>query len=122
MKREYSRRAALNTMNETADKLIELLHSLAMYNDKGALWYRHSDKEIEAMHAKYRAPLDELIAQIGAENFPPKLLRDLRGEEVLRDGSGVFAEPVAERFAGKIPHRCKLRREYSRVSRRLKTR
>lgn len=88
-------------MNETAEALIELLHSLAMYNDKGALWYRHSAMEIEAMRASYRAPLDELIAQIGAANFPPKLLRALRGDEVLRDDSGVFAERVEAYFARK---------------------
>lgn len=51
------------------------------------------------MRASYRAPLDELIARIGAANFPPQLLRGLRGEEVLRDDSGVFAEGVAAHFA-----------------------
>ncbi len=72
-----------------------------MYNDKGALWYRHSDEEIEAMRASYRAPLDELIAHIGAANFPLELLRGLRGDEVLRDDSGAFAEQVGARFARK---------------------
>ena len=88
-------------MNETAEKLIELLHSLAMYNDKGAIWRRDSSAEIEAMRASYRAPLDALIAQIGAENFPPELLRELRGDAVLRDDSGFFAERVEAHFAAK---------------------
>ncbi len=86
-------------MNESAEKLIELLHSLTMYNDKGAIWSRDSTAEIAAMRAKYRTPLDSLVAQIGAENFPPKLLRDLRGDEIMCDDSGIFAEQVAAHFA-----------------------
>ena len=85
-------------MNPLESKLVELLHSIAMYNDKGHIWYRHSRAESDAMRAQWRQEVDELIAQIGENNFSPQLLKDLRKKAAIEDGSGSYAERVSAWF------------------------
>lgn len=88
-------------MNPLEAKLLELLHSIAMYNDKGHIWYHHSRAESDEMRAQWRQEVDELIAQIGESNFPPKLLKDLRKKAMIQDESGSYAERVSAWFAEK---------------------
>ena len=84
-----------NKMKTPQQKLIDTLHSMAMYNDKGYIWYRHSDAESDAIRAKWREEIDGLIAQIGRDSFPPDLLHQLMQPEILRDDSGIYAEQVS---------------------------
>ncbi len=78
-------------MKPLAEKLVELLHSIAMYNDKGFIWVRHSEDQSNAMREKWRDEIDVLISQIGERNFSAKLLSELRKPNVVRDDSGIYA-------------------------------
>ncbi len=86
-------------MIAAGEKLIELLHSIAMYNDKGYIWYRHSHEESEKMRAKWRCEIDDLIARIGENNFPANLLAELHQPDILQDDSGSYAEEVSAWFS-----------------------
>ena len=86
-------------MKPHAEKLIALLHSIAMYNDKGHIWYRHSQAESNAMRAKWREEIDDLVSQIGERNFSNELLGDLCSPNVVCAESGIYAEKTAAWFS-----------------------
>lgn len=80
------------------EALIGQLCSLAGYNDKGYIWQNDSPEESEKLRAQYRKDIEALIAQIGEQNFTPELLRKLRSEELMQDGSGRFVKEFEKFF------------------------
>jgi len=86
-------------VNKLENDLIGLLHSIAMYNDKGYIWQNDSHEESEKMRAAWRDELDNLIVGIGENYFPAELLQELRKPDVVRDWSGKYAEEVTAWFS-----------------------
>ena len=86
-------------MENLKQELVELLQSVAMYNDKGYYWMRHSAAESEALRRQWRAEIDDLIERVGRDNFPDALLQQLSSEAATSDGNGIYAEKVESYFA-----------------------
>lgn len=75
-------------------QLINLLGSLAGYNDKGFEWSGHTPAEVDAERAKAQAELESLVARIGEANLPVAFIHALRSGEVACDASGRFESLV----------------------------
>lgn len=73
-------------------RLVELVEGLAMYNDKGFEWSRHTAEQIDAERAKARVLLEAAVAAVGETHVPPAILAGLRSGQLLSDGDGEFAE------------------------------
>ena len=86
-------------MENLQKELVELLHSVAMYNDKGYGWSRHSTAESNTLRLQWRAEIDDLLTRIGRDNFPDALLQQLSSEAATSDGNGIYAEKVESYFA-----------------------
>ena len=89
----------MRVMKTPKTKLIDLLHSIAMYNDKGYFWYRHSAMQSEALRLEWQQQINHLILQIGEHNFSPELLRQLSQKEIVQDDSGCYAEQITAWFS-----------------------
>ena len=86
-------------MENLQKELVKLLHSVAMYNDKGYYWSRHSAAQSNELRLQWRAEINDLITRIGRDNFPDDLLEQLSSEVATSDGSGIYAEKVESYFA-----------------------
>ncbi|WLQ15849.1 hypothetical protein O5O45_07970 [Hahella aquimaris] len=73
---------------EEQEKIIGLLGSMAMYNDKGIHWTDASPEKAAQVRDGFRKAIDNLIAEIGQDNIPQQVLTLLRSDKVLVDGQG----------------------------------
>ena len=77
-------------MNDSvAGNLIKSLESLAMYNDKGIYWTRHSDQQIEETRLSHKKGITEFIESFGRDNLSESCLLILESEEILADSCGT---------------------------------
>ncbi|QEN89964.1 hypothetical protein FZC33_28250 [Labrys sp. KNU-23] len=79
-------------MTTTRQRLVDHLHGIAGYNDKGYLWSRHTPAEAQANQDEAQAVILRLIDEIGAAAFSRDLLAELQSGAGARDDSGNLAE------------------------------
>lgn len=72
--------------------LIELLGTMAGYNDKGWYWSRHTPADIATQQAEAQVRVLDLVAGIGDEAFSRRLLKQLKSGKAVRDGSGLIRD------------------------------
>ena len=77
-------------------QLLDLLLSIAMYNEKGRYWARGSAEDVRNMRRGFRTELDRLIREIGESNLPPQILVKLRDDIVLLDDEGSVHHMVEQ--------------------------
>jgi hypothetical protein len=80
-------------------KLIDLLGSVAMYNDKGFEWRRDSAEQIAQFRRDAQDQILALVAGIGDDRFPAPLLAALKDGRAVQDGSGCFQDEMKRHFA-----------------------
>ena len=74
--------------SEDVQHLLNLLDNIAAYNDKGHIWSRHSEEEIDSRRREAQADIERLVARIGPGAFSTDLLHKLESGDASRDGSG----------------------------------
>lgn len=79
---------------EAIADLSRMLSGMAMYNDKGYIWYRHTNEEIETTRSGFRASIERFIASVGEANIPTQVLVELRSPELEADGNGIYRERI----------------------------
>lgn len=82
----------MKTPTTARQRLVDQLHGIAGYNDKGYLWSRHTPAEVQANQDEAQAVILGLIAEIGEPAFSRDLLIELRSGAGARDDSGNLAE------------------------------
>lgn len=80
-------------------KLIDLLGSVAMYNDKGFEWRRDSAEQIAQFRRDAQDEILQRVAGIGDDRFPASLLAALKDGRAAQDGSGCFQDEMKRHFA-----------------------
>lgn len=73
-------------------RLVDHLHGIAGYNDKGHLWSRDALAEVQANQDEAQAVILRLIGEIGVTAFSRDLLAKLQSGAGARDDSGNLAE------------------------------
>jgi hypothetical protein len=76
-------------------RLVDMLGKIALYNDKGCEWSRHSTDRIALEQARAQAQIDRLIGDVGEAAFPAQLLHALKAGIGARDASVDFQKEVA---------------------------
>ncbi len=71
-------------------KLRRVLDELAIYNDKGIAWKKHSEKQVAAERARLMNKVNSLIEQVGASCLPEELLKAIDNGTLELDGSGIY--------------------------------
>jgi hypothetical protein len=79
-------------------KLYKALDTLAIYNDKGIAWSRHTPEQTRHMREDYVAEIDRLVEELGPSSLPQLLLDGLESGAVATDLTGVYAQAVKEHF------------------------
>ncbi len=82
----------MKTPTAARQRLVDHLHGIAGYNDKGHLWSRHTPAEVRANQDEAQAVILGLIGEIGEQAFSRDLLTELRSGTGARDDSGNLAE------------------------------
>jgi len=80
-------------------RLVDLLGSVAAYNDKGAQWCGHGAADIEATQRAYQQDLLEAALSLGPGILGEELVSAIEGGAASRDASGDYAS-LAERVLG----------------------
>ncbi|MGL4507287.1 MAG: hypothetical protein ACRCUF_16325, partial [Aeromonas sobria] len=70
------------------------LGAMAMYNDKGHEWSRHSPEQVLQTRQTFNRELERLIGHVGRENIPMPVLELLLAEDLSSDASGRYAQSV----------------------------
>ena len=73
-------------------RLVDHLHGIAGYKDKGYQWSRHTLAEMQVNQDEAQAVILRLIGEIGKAAFSRGLLAELQSGAGSRDGSGNLAE------------------------------
>jgi hypothetical protein len=76
------------------DELLDLLSTMAMYNDKGYQWCNHNERQVDEMRQRYRASLDQWVASVGTEKIPHDVLVHLRSAAVLEESNGDIRDLI----------------------------
>ena len=79
-------------------KLVRALDSLAIYNDKGIDWSRHTPEQTTAERSSRLAKIEALVATIGRSSLPQEFVAALDSGQVARDGTGRYADSVKDHF------------------------
>ena len=79
-------------------RLIEVLGSIALYNDKGHIWSRHTSERIAEEQQKAHTSIQSLVHEIGEQQFASELLAALQSHRPVQDCTGTFKEQVQQCF------------------------
>jgi hypothetical protein len=77
-------------------KLYKALEWLAIYNDKGIDWARHSPEQVQAHRAVSVQHIVELVESLPPSAVPLELRQALQSGEVATDMTGRYAELLKE--------------------------
>jgi hypothetical protein len=79
-------------------KLIRALDSLAIYNDKGIAWWRHTPEQSEAQRCERMEKIENLISKVGEGALPPEFLKALRSGVLATDDTGLYVDKLKKHF------------------------
>ncbi|MFP5390657.1 MAG: hypothetical protein ACLGI6_03795 [Gammaproteobacteria bacterium] len=79
-----------NELPSALKALADDLEHLAMYNDKGWQWAKHSLEERAETHQKFQASLEEHARTIGQDAIPADLWAAIMSGAAARDETGKF--------------------------------
>ena len=79
-------------------KLVRALDSLAIYNDKGIDWAKHSPNQTSVERSSRLAKIQSLVEAIGRPAMPAEFLAALDSGLVATDGTGRYCDLVKDRF------------------------
>ena len=83
-------------MEASEQRLLEILGGIAMYNDKGFEWNKHSTAQVEHEREKAFTEIQKLVSEIGEERFPEGILFSLRSQRPVIDPTGQYKQAVAQ--------------------------
>jgi hypothetical protein len=73
-------------------KLYKALESLAIYNDKGIDWARHSVEQVQAHRAASVRQIVQLVGSLPPSEVPLELRQALQSGELATDLTGRYAQ------------------------------
>jgi len=79
-------------------KLIRAVDSLAIYNDKGIVWSRHTSDQCEVWRRERMQEIENLIAEVGTSSLPQEFLNAVQSGDLSTDGSGLYVDNLKEHF------------------------
>ena len=79
-------------------KLLSALSSLALYNDKGIAWSRHTPQQSLAERVTRITKVRELAYKLGRDELPPEFFIALDSGEIATDGTGQHVAAVEAHF------------------------
>jgi hypothetical protein len=79
-------------------QLIRALDSLAIYNEKGIDWSRHTPEQTVAERLSRLAKIQVIAATLGRDALPQEFMSALDSGEVASDGTGRYVELVKDHF------------------------
>jgi hypothetical protein len=82
-------------------RLLRQLDSLAIYNDKGIAWARHSEHQTTVERERRIQLIKRAVAQLSPASLPSQFITDLRAGLVAQDGTGRYVDLVRAHFRAK---------------------
>jgi hypothetical protein len=79
-------------------KLIRAVDSLAIYNDKGIAWSRHTPEQSEAQRRERMQKIESLISKVGEGYLPLEFLKAVRSGVLATDDTGLYVDKLKEYF------------------------
>ena len=73
-------------------RLIKMLDDLAFYNDKGHIYSRHDQSQVEKKRKEYALKIEHLIKACPANSIPEALIAAVKSGEITMDPSGKYIE------------------------------
>ena len=93
----------LSDSKSAEQRLVDLLSSAAMYNDKGVEWCRHTPEKVAEMQLGFLVDQLALAKEIGTSRLGSALISAIESGEASRDWSGDYAR-LAQQVLGICRH------------------
>lgn len=71
-------------------RLLNLASSIALYNDKGWLWGRHSSEEVLERQVEFKNSLEAIMSEIDSTTISNEVLKIVEDENFVTDDTGHF--------------------------------
>ena len=79
-------------------QLIRALDSLAIYNEKGIDWSRHTPEQAIVERRTRLTKIQVIAATLGRDSLPQDFMSALESGEVASDGTGRYVESIKGHF------------------------
>ncbi len=83
-------------------QLVDLLGTVAGYNDKGYQWSGHDAEQVRQYRSGAQHTIMALVAEIGEAAFSADLLKMLRSGDAVEDGSGQIHDRAQAELLGEV--------------------
>ncbi|MGQ0443293.1 MAG: hypothetical protein ACT4OH_07620 [Methylophilaceae bacterium] len=80
-------------------RLLGAVERLALYNDKGVAWSKHTDEQARTERARLTAKIQTLVTKLGKAILPPDFLAALKSGELSADVTGHYADVLKDHFS-----------------------
>lgn len=79
-------------------QLLRAVRRLALYNDKGVYWSKHSEQQARSERAKTIARIEALVSKIGKDDLPPIFITALKSGALSTDITGKYVDALRNHF------------------------
>jgi len=79
-------------------RLLRLVESLAIYNDKGVAWGNHTSHQADAVRAAKIAELKSIVEKLGIESLPSQFVEAVESGALAVDSTGRFIDLLESHF------------------------
>ncbi|TVZ39014.1 hypothetical protein P886_3401 [Alteromonadaceae bacterium 2753L.S.0a.02] len=95
-KLELARVAEESKYNDIEKRLLNLLGSIAGYNDKGWQWSNHDAEKRRSAQDEFGAELQKLLNEFGERKLTKKALELFNSDAVVKDCNGEYKHSAKE--------------------------
>lgn len=86
----------------TRSRLLSAVDRLALYNDKGIAWSKHTKEQAQAERAQSIAKIQMLVSKLGESNLPPEFVASLRSGTLATDFTGGYVDVLKRHFHSEL--------------------
>jgi hypothetical protein len=92
----------MSVSKSLALRAVDILESIAGYNDKGAMWSGHSPEQVAHQRDEARAGMAAILDEIPVNKIPEPLRLAIESGDAFTDWNGRYAD-LAKAWAASLP-------------------
>lgn len=79
-------------------RLLSAVDRLALYNDKGIAWSKHTEAEVQAKRTQDMEKIQALVSRLGESNLPQEFVGAFRSGTLATDLTGNYVDVLKSHF------------------------
>ena len=79
-------------------RLLSAVDRLALYNDKGIAWRKHTEEEAQVERTQAIEKIQALVSRVGESKLPQEFVAALRSGMLATDPTGAYVDVLKNHF------------------------